>query len=86
MADWMANSSPPWATYRALMDFRLVALDKRPGVIPMEIGEPLRWALAKLVMRTYGDQAKTSCGNLQLYAGLEASTEGATHDVGQRRL
>ena len=27
LADWMANSSPPWAAYRALMACRLVALD-----------------------------------------------------------
>ena len=64
MADWMANSSPPWAAYRALMACRLVALDKRPGVRPVGIGETLRWALAKIVMRASGDQAKTVCGNL----------------------
>ena len=50
------------------------------------IGETLRWALAKLVMRVAGDQAKTACGNLQLCAGLEAGIEGATNAVGQRRL
>ena len=32
LADWMANSYPPWAAYRALMACRLVVLDKRPGV------------------------------------------------------
>ena len=53
---------------------------------PVGIGETLRRALAKLVMRAAGDQAKTECGNLQLCAGLEAGIEGATHAVGQRRL
>ena len=43
-------------------------------------------ALAKLVMRAAGEQAKTACGNLQLCAGLEASIEGATYTVGQRRV
>ena len=52
----------------------------------MGIGETLLRALAKLVMRAAGDQAKTACGNLQLCAGLEAGIEGATHDVGQRRI
>ena len=52
----------------------------------MGIGEKLRRALAKLVMRAAGDQAKTVCGNLQLCACLEAGIEGATHTVGQRRL
>ena len=85
LADWMANSPPPWAAYRALMACRLVALDKRPGLRPVGIGETLRQALAKLVMRAAGEQAKTACGNLQLCAGLEAGIEGATHAVSQRR-
>ena len=37
-------------------------------------------------MRAAGDQAKTTCGNLKLCAGLETSIEEAIHDVGQRRL
>ena len=82
----MANSYQPWAAYRALMACPLVALDKRPGVRPVGIGETLRRDLDKLVMRADGDQAKTVCGNLQLCAGLEAGIEGATHAVGQRRL
>ena len=64
----------------------LVSLDKSPGVCPVGIGETLRRAPAKLIMRADGDQAKTVCGNLQLGAGLEAGIEGATHTVGQRRL
>ena len=52
----------------------------------MGIGETLRRALNKLVMRAAGDQAKTACGNLQLCAGLEAGIEGATYAVGQWRL
>ena len=82
LADWMANSSPPLSAYRALMACHLVALDKRPGVRPVGIGETHRQALAKLVMRAAGDQEKTVCGNLQLCAGLEASMERATYAVG----
>ena len=59
------------------MGFRLVELDKRPGLFR---------ALDKLVMREAGEQAKTACGNLQMCAGLEAGIEGATHTVRQRRL
>ena len=81
----MANSSPPWATYCALMLCHLVTLDKRPRVRPVGIGETLHRALDKLVMRAAGDQAKTSCGNLQLCAGLEARIEGYTHAVEQRQ-
>ena len=59
-------------------------MDKRPGVRPVGIVETFRQALAKLVMREAGDQAKTACGNLQLCEVLEAGIEGATHAVGQR--
>ena len=86
LADCMANPPPPWAAYRALMACCLVALNKQLGVRPVGIGEMLRRALAKIVMRATGDQAKTVCGNLQLCAGLEAGIEGATHAVGQRIL
>ena len=60
---WMANSSSAWAAYLALMSCRVVALDKSPGVRLVGIGETLRRAVAKLVMRASGYQAKTSCGN-----------------------
>ena len=86
LSDWVANSSPPWAAYRALMACRLVALDKIPGVGPVGIRETLRQALDKLVMRAAGYQAKAASGNLQLCAGLTAGIEVETHAVGQRRL
>ena len=82
----MANSSPPWSAYCTLMACCLVALDKRPGVRPLGIGETLHTALDKLVMGADGDQAKTACVNLQLCSGLEDSIEGDTHTVGQLRL
>ena len=63
-----------------------MVLDKRPGVRPVVIGETLRRALAKLVMRAEVDEAKTACGNVQLCAGIEVGKEGDTHAVGQRRL
>ena len=84
--DWMANSSPPSAAFRALMACRLVVLDKRPGVRPVGIGETLRRALAKLIMRAAGEQAKTACGNLQLSADLEDNIEGSAHALGQRMV
>ena len=74
------------AAYRTLIACRLVALDKSPGVGPLGIGEKLCRALAKIVMRAAGDQAKTACGNLHLCAGIEAGIEGATHAVGKRRI
>ena len=52
----------------------------------MGIGETLRQALSKIVMRAAGDQEKTACGNIQLCAGLEAGIEGATYAVGKWRI
>ena len=90
MEDWMTPFPPPhthtWSAYRTIMACRLVALDKRPGMRPTGIGETLRRALDKIIMREAEDQAKTVCGNLQLRIGLETSIEDATHAVGQRRL
>ena len=85
MDNWMDNSSPPWAVYRALMAYRIVALDKRPGVRPLGIGDTLRHGIAKLIMRAAGDQTKTAWGSLQLCVGLEYGIEGETHAVAQRR-
>ena len=76
----------PWSAYCALIACCLVALDKRLGVRPVGIGETLFQALAKLVMRAAGYQAKTVCGNLQLCVGLESGIEGATHAVVYSRL
>ena len=59
----MDNPFPPKAAYHALMERRLVALEKWPGVLPMGIGETIYRAFAKFVLRAAGDQDKTACGN-----------------------
>ena len=69
---WMANETPPWAAYRALMANRLLALDKCPGVWPVGIGEIWRRLLAKCVLQEAGAQATEVCGNDNLCAGLKA--------------
>ena len=37
--EWLANTSPPWAAYRATMASHLVSMDKMPGGRPLGIGE-----------------------------------------------
>ena len=79
--NWLANTSPPWAAYRAVMANRLVALDKQPGTRPVGIGEVYRRLWAKCLLKAIGSQATAACGNFNLCAGLQAGIEGAVHAV-----
>ena len=78
---WLANDSPPWAAFRALMACRLVALDKQPGTRPVGIGESFRRLMAKCVLRVAGRKATMACGTNNLCAGLPAGIEGAFHTI-----
>ena len=79
--NWLANTSPPWAAYRALMANRLVALDKQPGIQQVGIGEVYRRLWAKCLLNAIGSQATAACGNFNLCAGLQAGIEGAVRAV-----
>jgi hypothetical protein len=79
--NWLANTQPPWAAYRAMMANRLVALDKEPGTRPVGIGESYRRLWAKCLLKAAGAQATAACGNYNLCAGLQAGIEGAVHAV-----
>ena len=79
--NWLANTHPPWAAYRAMMANRLVALDKQPGTRPVGIGEIYRRLWAKCLLKAIGTQATTACSNFNLCAGLQAGIEGAVHAV-----
>ena len=77
--EWLSNGRPPWASYRALMSGRLIALDKSPGIRPVGIGETWRRLLAKCLLRVSGQEAKAACGTEQLAGGVEVGIEGAIH-------
>ena len=79
--NWLANTHPPWAAYRAMMANRLVALDKQPGTRPVGIGEIYRRLWAKCLLKAIGSQATAACGNYNLCAGLQAGIEGAIHAI-----
>jgi len=80
-AEWMGNTFPPFAAYRALLTRRLVALDKQPGVRPVGIGEILYRMIAKLVLTKARPDTKAACGSTQLCAGLEAGLDAALHAI-----
>ena len=79
--EWLGNSSPSWAAYRALVAGRMVALDKNPGTRPVVSGEIWLRLIAKIIKRSCGWQCKGACGSKQLCAGLEAGIEGSLHAV-----
>ena len=70
--EWMSNTAPHWAAYRALQTCRPVALDKGPGVRPVGIGEIWKRGMAKCTLNILGEDAKADCGSTNLCAGLEA--------------
>ena len=80
-ATLLCSSNPPWASYRALMACRLIALDKQPGTRPVGIGDVFRRLMAKCVLALAGPHATAACGNLNLCAGLKSGVEGAVHAV-----
>ena len=61
------------------MAFRLIPLDKNPGLRPTGIGEVLRRIIGKAVSRTLHTDNQSSAGSLQLCAGQEGGCEAAIH-------
>lgn len=75
----LANEDVPWERIRGLMASRLVALDKRPGVRPIGVGECLRRLLGKCMAEVTGDEVTNACLQNQLCGGLSGGIEGAVH-------
>ena len=62
-----------------LMVCRLIALDKRPGVRPIGIGETVRRIIAEAVLCVIGEDVQFAAGSLQLCAGQPSGGEAAVH-------
>ena len=56
----------------AFLACRLIPLDKQPGVTPIEIGEVLRRAIGKIVMKLLRKDILKARGSLQHCAGQDA--------------
>ena len=76
ITDWIANSCPPWAEYRALMAVCLIGMDKQPGVRPVGIVETWRCYFSKCILEVDGSEYKESCGMEHICGGMEAGIEG----------
>ena len=77
--EWMGNGRPPWATYRALMSGRLIAVDKQSKIRPVGVVKTWRKLMAKFLLRVTGPEAKAACKTIQLAGGVEAGIEDAIH-------
>ena len=60
---------------------RLIALNKKPGVRPIGIGDTARRIIAKAILMTIKCDVQEVAGSLQLCAGQIAGTEAAVHAV-----
>ena len=83
LMEWLANASPPYGAYYAMMASHLVALDKQPDTRPINIGKIPHGLMAKCVLWTCGCQVMQVCGASNLCAGLPANIEEAVYAVAQ---
>ena len=58
-----------------------VALDNRPGVRPIGIGETARRIIGKAILTTIRNDVQEAAGPLQLCAGQEAGCEAAVRQM-----
>ena len=79
--EWMSNLWTPWAAYRAMMSFRLIALDKQSGVRPVRVRGTWQRLMAKCLLWVMGQEAKSACRTEQLSGGVEAGIEGGIHSM-----
>ena len=79
--DWLANQSSPWKDYCTFMSGRLVALDKKPGIFLVRVGETLRLLFAKCVLKVTGPKATNSCQDGQICDGLKSVINGGIYGV-----
>ena len=69
------------ANLAPLLASRLVALDKKPGIRPIGVGDTARRIIAKAIMMTLRSDILDVTGTLQLCAGQTAGSEAAIHGV-----
>ena len=67
------------STLQPLLNSRLIALDKNPGVRPIGIGETSRRIISKAILSVLKQDILKTSGSLQLCAGQRGGCEAAVH-------
>ena len=67
----------------AFVACRLIALDKDPGVRPIEIGETCHRIISKAILAIVGQDIVDLPGSLQLCAGHDSGCKVAVHSIRQ---
>ena len=52
--EWLSNGRTPWSVYQDMTSGRLIALDKKPGIIPVGVRETWRRLMAKCLIWVTG--------------------------------
>eukprot|EP00919_Chromeraceae_sp_WS-2016_P005969 GHVR01013979.1.p1 GENE.GHVR01013979.1~~GHVR01013979.1.p1 ORF type:complete len:467 (+),score=48.41 GHVR01013979.1:1308-2708(+) len=79
----LTNTVVPWTDIHGLMANKLIAIDKKPGVRPIGIGEALRRLIAKAVLLETKEEAQIACGTIQTCTGLPGGVEATIHTARQ---
>ena len=66
-----------------LVAWRLIALDKCPGVRPIGVGETVRRVIGKAIATTISNDIQEAAGPLQVCAGRLSGCEAAVHAMHQ---
>ena len=68
-----------YGSLEAFLAFKLITLDKNPGVRPIRIGEVIRRILGRAIMITFRRNILESAGDLEPCADQRAGCEAAVH-------
>ena len=77
----LVNQNSPWAAYKAFIFGRLIALNKRPGIRPVGVGETWRHIFTKFVLRLAGPEATNTCQYDHICSRLKVLIYGFIHGV-----
>ena len=66
-----------------MVAFRLIPLNKRPGVRPISVGEVPRRIIAKAELSLFRCDIQDAAGHLQVCVGQEGGCEAAIHAMRQ---